>query len=49
MLKLHSSLGLLYKETGKSKESSSHLNNAKTYYRRIKAENEIRKIDLVLN
>jgi tetratricopeptide (TPR) repeat protein len=42
-------LGLLYKETGKKKESSNHLNEAKTYYRRIKAESEIKKIELIMN
>jgi adenylate cyclase len=42
-------LGKFYKESGRKKESSSHLNNAKTYYRRIKAEKEMQKVDLIMN
>jgi tetratricopeptide (TPR) repeat protein len=42
-------LGLLYKEAGKQKEGNNHLSSARTYYKRIKAESEIKKIDLIMN
>jgi tetratricopeptide (TPR) repeat protein len=42
-------LGLLYKEAGRQKEGDNHLSSARTYYRRIKAESEIKKIDLIMN
>jgi tetratricopeptide (TPR) repeat protein len=42
-------LGLLYKETGKSKQSSNYFNTAITYYKKIKAFNELKKMELIMN
>jgi tetratricopeptide (TPR) repeat protein len=42
-------LGLLYKESGKLKESSTYFSTAKTYYKKIKAFNELKKVEFIMN
>ncbi len=42
-------LGLLYKELGNTGESTSHLNNARKYFKSIKAFDELKKVETFLN